>query len=213
MGTTERYAMPPPTTNPQSKPDQDLQTPFANSIWYTLSLWPALQTAIANSWTPSASDKRDWLAATLADLFTTQPSTDHDDLCEVLLQVMSDEFGVDVEDDSEEVVAWEIIVLRRRIVGEGDLGALGEVEQRWKNRGRRKDEIVTVDDGTLELGSDEEWNGFEDEDGGVQIDAGNGDRDVEMGDAPALVPVARKEKPAPEVDDEGFTKVVGKKRR
>jgi pre-rRNA-processing protein TSR2 len=32
---------------------------------------------------------------------------------------------------------------------------------------------------------------------------------VEMGDAPALVPA--KAKPATEVDDDGFTKVVGKR--
>lgn len=38
------------------------------------------------------------------------------------------------------------------------------------------------------------------------------DEDVSMDDAPHLAAVARKEKPAPEIDDDGFTKVVGRKK-
>jgi pre-rRNA-processing protein TSR2 len=37
------------------------------------------------------------------------------------------------------------------------------------------------------------------------------DDDVDMGDAPALVRAPR-EKAEPEIDEDGFTKVVGKKR-
>ncbi len=121
---------------------------------------------------------------------------------------MQDEFDCNVEDDSEEEVARNLLTLRRRIFEEGDLAALPELEQRYRNRGQIKTNIQIID-GEVEGDEveEEEWDGF----------AEDGDGDVDMLAAeelvPDLVPVLKKERPEPEVDEEGFTKVTGKKKR
>ena len=116
---------------------------------------------------------------------------------------MQDEFDCNVEDDSEEAVAGDILAARRR-VEEGDLGVLRELEERWRGRGQIKANIRVEE--RVEEVDEEEWDGF-DEDGDV-------DMDVAEDGAPNLVPVRKeKERVEPEVDEEGFTKVVGKKKR
>lgn len=193
---------PVPTTNASSPSPQQLQTAFDNGIWYILSLWPALQVACQNHWGgPNCDDKRDWFAGAISDLFADRPNTDFEDLVEVLLQVMQDEFDTRVEDDSEEEVARSILVLKKRLVEEQSLAAFQEVEQRWKNRGKMKTDVKVVD-GEVEVGEDEDdWEGFDDE-----------DEDTEMGGvALNATPIAKKEKLEPEIDEEGFTKVVRKR--
>lgn len=113
---------------------------------------------------------------------------------------MQDEFDTNVEDDSEEDVAQMIMAVRKKLFEEGEVGVAKEVEERWRNRGRMKSEIRVVD-GEVEG----EWEDEEDEE--------EDDDDVEMGEAPRLVLTTPREKAEPEVDEEGFTKVVGKKRR
>lgn len=179
-----------------------LQQSFDNGIWYLLSLWPALHVACQNNWGgPDSSDKKDWFAGAVSDLFTQRPDTDHDDLVLFLLQVMQDEFDCNVEDDSEEEIARSILGLRKRLAEDKDLNAFKEVEQRWKNRGQMKANIQIIDNEAE--GNDEDWD--------------DEDEDVDMEEAgeviPDLVPALQKEKVEPEVDDEGFTKVVSKKKR
>ena len=123
---------------------------------------------------------------------------------------MADEFEVVVEDGSTEEVAGRIVAVRREC-GRGEFGAVRAMWERWRGGLR---EGVWVDGGEGSAGDtdtdgegegegdDGEWNGIEDEEDG----------DVEMGEAPEVVKVP-KEKLLPEVDEEGFTKVVGKKRR
>jgi pre-rRNA-processing protein TSR2 len=184
-----------------------LQHTFELGIWYTLALWPALHVAVQDNWGgPDSSDKRDWFAGAVSDLIIQRPDTDHDDLILFLLQVMQDEFDCNVEDDSEEEVARNILALRKRVFEDLDLSALSELETRWKNRGQIKTNIQIID-GEVEGEEDEEWDGFEeDEDGDVNMAAAE-----EI--VPDLVPVLKKERPEPEVDEDGFTKVVGKKKR
>lgn len=197
---------PGPRAAPQSvgsiaaTPEQ-LQTAFDAGIWYHLSLWPALSVAVANDWGgPTSSDKRDWFAGAVSDLFAKRPDTDALDLETVMLQVMQDEFDVNVEDESEVPVAADIMRLSKQIA-EGDLGGVEQVRMRWEKRGGKVGKVNVVEHKHDEDEDDEEEE--DEEDGGV---------DVEMGDAPAqLVPV--KERPEPEVDEDGFTTVVSKKRR
>ena len=202
-------AQPPstPTLPNGSITPEKLQHTFELAIWYTLALWPALHVAVQDNWGgPDSSDKRDWFAGAVADLIVQRPETDQDDLVVFLLQVMQDEFDCNVEDDSEEEVARNILALRKRVFEDRDLAALSELETRWKNRGQIKTNIQIID-GEVEGDEDEEeWDGFEeDEDGDVNMTAAE-----EI--VPDLVPVL-KEKPQPEVDEDGFTKVVGKKKR
>lgn len=179
---------------------EQLQTAFDNSIWYLLSLWQPLHIAVQNAWGgPDSADKRDWFAGAVSDLLTTRPETDQEDLELFLLQIMGDEFECNVEDESEVVVAGDILKVRSRMMETRSLQAAVEVEQRWKNRGNMKTDKVVVQEVNQDA-DEEEFEGFDD--------------DEDMDEAPALVsaPKVPKEKPIPEVDDDGFTKVSGKKR-
>ena len=139
-----------------------------------------------------------------------------EDLEEVLLQVMVDEFEVVVDDGSAGEVAgriwrgWEGVL-------KGELTEVQAMHALWLER-REKGEKLELDfrrgedeegvetDGESEEEGDEEeeWGGFPD---------GDRDGDQEMGEAPALVRKKEKERVEPEVDEDGFTKVVGKKKR
>ncbi|KAG8628673.1 hypothetical protein KVT40_002538 [Elsinoe batatas] len=175
----------------------DLQTTFDHTLFYLLNLWPALTVAVENQWGgPSSSDKRDWLAGTISTLFSERPDTDAYDVEDVLLQVMVDEFDVQVEDESEVEVAEEIVRAWKLVMQEGRREVLAEAKGRWERQGGKKGRWV---DGG-EQGS---------EDGSVDGDA---DGDEEMGEAPALVqPREERRREEPEVDEEGFTTVRRKR--
>ncbi len=86
--------------------------------------WPALTLAIQNNWggSPQVSkDKRDWLAGAVSELLTSSPPqlADVGDLEEVLLQVMTDEFEIVVDDDSAEEVALKIWSGMRKVGRQG----------------------------------------------------------------------------------------------
>lgn len=97
-----------------------LQTAFDSGIWYALSLWPALHVAVQNSWGgPDSSEKRDWFAGAVSDLFAGRQDTDAEDLEAFLLQIMQDEFDCNVEDETEGEVARTILVLRKTLLEGG----------------------------------------------------------------------------------------------
>ena len=122
-----------------------------------------------------------------------------------MLQVMNDEFDVNVEDDSGEEIAAKIVGLRKLTL-QGDFTMVDDMYSKWQERqskgAERKTNFqhVTRDDDE----DDTEWDSDD-------IDEEDDD-DVEMLDAPALVK-APKEKLQPKIDEEGFTEVVGRKRR
>jgi len=116
---------------------------------------------------------------------------------------MNDEFDANLEDESAEEMAARIIGLRK-LTAQGNFEMVDETYARWQERQRRGGGDVGMsfvegredEEETDEDSDEEEWNGIEE--------------DTEMGEVPELVR-ARKEKPPPAVDEEGFTKVVGKK--
>lgn len=178
--------------------EEALQSAFDNGIWYALSLWPVLHVAVTNGWGgPDSADKKDWFAGAVSELFTSRPDTDQDDLEIFLLQILQDEFDVNVEDESEVEVARTIIGLKKTLA-EQDLSFAQDLERRFRNKGKMKVDI-RVEEREEEV-DDEEWDGLDD------------DGDMDM-DAPPLVPAKPKEKIVPEVDEDGFTKVVGKKKK
>ena len=146
----------------------------------------------------------------MCDCSTTRPETDNLDLESFLIQIMEDEFDCNVEDGSEIPTARDILALRQRMTEERSTVAAQEVEQRWRNRGQMKHEVNVqvvsqdvhvhfVQVVSQDVGDDEDWD--------------DEDEDEEEGEAPRLVPVQPKEKVEPEVDEDGFTKVVGKKKK
>lgn len=120
----------------------------------------------------------------------------------MLLQVLEDEFEVVVEDDSEVQVAATIVKIRAE-TSEGNFRTVDEMWERWKEKKDRPAPEVKVQS---QSDDEESVDGEESDE--------DGDGDTEMADASVneTVPL-KKERPAPDVDQEGFTKIVGKKRR
>lgn len=169
-----------------------------------LQSWPALTLALQNCWGgPLSDDKRAWLAGAISELLATGQVADADDLEEVLLQVMLDEFEVVVDDGSPAEVAAGIIRGKGRIL-KGDYAEVEDMLVRWE--AKQKQGLDKVQFREVEAAEadeqDTDWDSGEDE-----------SEDVEMDEAPNSGPSQKLEKPKPEVDEEGFTKVTGKAKR
>lgn len=122
---------------------------------------------------------------------------------ELILQVMLDEFEVNVDDDTAFDVATEVIRLRGQCA-RGQFDEVDRLLERWQ---ARKGDKVQFKHGEDQDG-ETDWEDDDDDDE-------DGDSDDDMAEAPALVesPAAppKKEKAPPEVDDDGFTKVSRKR--
>jgi pre-rRNA-processing protein TSR2 len=194
---------------------------FAAHIDLLVSLhlwsWPALSLAIQNGWGGDhqvSADKRDWLAGAVSDLLISSPSqiTDVADLEEVLLQVMLDEFEIVVDDGSADETARKIWASAEK-VQKGEVKELEEMYAIWhEKRGTGGDKATGIMRGEDKDGDETDWDNEDDEEeewNGLE-DKG----DVDMAEAPQLVDAAKqKQRIEPEVDEDGFTKVVAKKKR
>ena len=183
-----------------------------------------------NNWGgPDSADKRDWFAGEVAGQFHPfsnpngaaaatkggdsssqqaqkaqhgdQEEPDAEYLEELILQVMLDEFEVNVDDDTAFDVATEIVRLRGQCA-RGNFEEVDRLLARWQ---ARKGEKVHFKHGEDQDG-ETDW---EDEDEDEDEDGS----DEDMDEAPALKEAAppKKEKAPPEVDDDGFTKVTRKR--
>lgn len=179
--------------------------------------WPALTLAVQNGWGGSqqvSTDKRDWLAGAVSELLTSNPPqlADVADLEEVLLQVMVDEFEIVVDDGTAQEVASKIWTSAQKVQA-GDVKELEELYKRWQqNKAEGGDKVTGIVRGEDKDGEETDWD-EEDEDedewNGIEDKA-----DVDMAEAPELAQRSEpKPKPVAEVDEEGFTKVVSKKRK
>ncbi|KAI0201573.1 Pre-rRNA-processing protein TSR2-domain-containing protein [Astrocystis sublimbata] len=205
------------------------QERFERSVAISLHLWQSLTIAVQNNWGgPDSSDKRDWLAGVIVDLFPSfvdlaaasaasatttanapaQRSTQKlpeepiaEDIEETLLQVMFDEFEANVDDQSEAEVADRIMKCRAQCA-EGNFSLVEELVARWEDTRGKK----VVAQAAADPDQDTDWESGSDDD-----DDDNDDDDVNMDDAPALVSVP-KEKPKPEIDEDGFETVSRRKR-
>ncbi|KAA6413294.1 MAG: hypothetical protein FRX48_03038 [Lasallia pustulata] len=185
---------------------EKIQAKFDLSIALTLSTWSALTLAVENSWGgPQSSEKRDWFAGAISELLETTPDADVDYVEEFLLQVLNDEFEIVLEDGSAQEIAAQIVGLRKLTL-QGDFKLVDDMYARWKDRQSRGSGAVVIQH--VERGEDEDDTDWDSDN--VEEEPDN--EDVDMGEAPALIH-APKEKPQPEIDKDGFTKVVGKKKR
>jgi pre-rRNA-processing protein TSR2 len=81
----------------------EAQARFTHATALIIHLWSALDIAVKNEWAGSdSSDVRDWLGGVVVNMFSFPPGkkVDVDDVEDILLQVMEDEFEVLPEDDS-----------------------------------------------------------------------------------------------------------------
>jgi len=171
---------------------------FELGITLTLFFWPSLSLAVTNNWGgPDSTSKREWFAQETIDLIRANPEEDAEWIETFLLQVMLDEFEVNVDDDSGFEVAEQLVRLRKDC-GKGDFREVAEMKRRWDSKGGREDVGKLFEKERSE--EEDDTDGSEDEE----------DEDVDMDEAPPLVRV--REPVVPEVDEEGFTKVTKKKR-
>lgn len=136
-------------------------------------------------------------------MLSERPQTDAEDLEDVLVQVMSDEFDVVVDDESAGEAAREIMEIRRLVERGGEAGR-ERVREMWEGYVARNGKGTA---GIRRAEGEEEGDSSSSE----EEDEGENGQDVEMDEAPGLVRAS--ERVEPEVDDDGFTKVVGKKKR
>ena len=119
---------------------------------------------------------------------------------------MNDEFDVNVEDGSGEEIAALIVGLRKQTL-QGDFQKVDELYRSWVERksrgggGRLNFQQVSRD----EDDDDTDWDSDDMNDDDVEDD-------VSMGEASTSSQPPR-EKVIPKVDEDGFTEVVGRRRR
>lgn len=179
------------------------QQKFDLAISLHIAHWSALSLAVANNWGgPNSSEKRDWLAGVISDLFVSEPETDEQDVQEVLLQVLMDEFDVDIDDDSEEPIAIGILK-SRRACERSDYAEINAMYERWvqSGSGRNAPQFIQRE-------ADEE---SDDESDSEEVD---GDADMDMMEIHTEeVPQLVRTRAPPDVDEDGFTKVAGRRKR
>ncbi len=67
--------------------------------------WDALCLAVVNEWGgPDSAEKRDWLAGEISELFETEKHVEPEDIEDMCIQILSDEFNVVLEEDSAAMV-------------------------------------------------------------------------------------------------------------
>ena len=121
-----------------------------------------------------------------------------------MLQVMNDEFDINVEDGSGEEIAAKIVGLRKLTL-RGDFGMVDEMYQKWQERQARGGGQVQIQHVQRpENEYDTDWDSVDMEDGS--------DEDMETVQAPEVAK-PQKERTQPRVDDDGFTEVVGRRKR
>jgi len=196
---------PQPPENPSPSAQLDL------AITLILHSWPALSLAVQSSWGgPASADKRDWLCGAISDLFVSRPETDEEDLEDVLIQVMNDEFDVVVDDGSVAEIAERICGVREE-VGRGEYGGVRAMWEGWKAKSKMGGGDPAKMFRRVETGGEDQETDGDDDDDDEEEEAWE-DEDVDMEDVAAPVRTPW-EKIEPEVDEEGFTKVVGRRNR
>jgi len=166
---------------------------FARGVIAILSAWPVLRLAVDQNWGgPESAAKRTYLASEIVDAFESR-QLDQDDVEDLILQSLAEEFELVVEDGSSEKVASDVVKLWGEVSeGKSDM-VLGLEAIADKFKGKKV--IAEVEEGN----GDSDW---EDDESGEE-DGGD--------DAPQLlVPQSLPSRPEPVVDEEGFTLVQGK---
>lgn len=172
---------------------------FARGVISILNTWPVLRLAVEQSWGgPESREKRRWLAGALVDAFESAAAASAPDVPyveEMLLQVLQDEFEVNLEDDSAADVAKQIVQLWAG--GDVQQAAVDAVEA-TERRARGKKIVAEQAPGH----SDDEWDDTDEESGD------DGDEAADQDGVPKLVDgSAARQREEPEVDEEGFTVV------
>jgi len=169
---------------------------FARGVIAILNLWPVLRLAVQESWGgPHGADKRAWIVSTIIDAFEADP-LDQDQVEDLLLDSMMEEFETEVDDDSSQIVARDILNVWKAAC-EGHADVVLKLEADAQKLGTR-----ILSSARKEGNGDEEW---------VDEDAGGDDMDID--ETPQLMaPRGPEAKPEPVLDEDGF-ELVQKSRK
>lgn len=177
------------------------QEQFELGIWFAIYNWSVMDVAVEEMWGGAdSSEKRDWLAGQIAELFETYSSLGIDDISERLLQVMADEFETVVDDESELKVAVDIIDIYKQCK-EDDFQTVQDLMKKYQDREalRREGKLPKTKTEIVESsGSEDEEDDENDNDHNVPQLASE---DSEM-----------KEPEGPIIDEDGFQLVTKKGR-
>lgn len=83
---------------------EEAKAEFTHATALMIHSWTALDIAVQNEWAgPESANIRDWLGGVIVNLFpfpAGSKSVEREDVEEILLQVVEDEFELRLEDDS-----------------------------------------------------------------------------------------------------------------
>ncbi|KAF7727813.1 rRNA accumulation- protein [Apophysomyces ossiformis] len=162
---------------PQPHPNK---VAFHEGVRYIFESWTALTLAVEQDWGGvESADKREWMIDTIVDYFDKNgKKLDIEDIEDILIQIMNDEFHTMLEDDSAYLVAKHTVDLFHQCIK----GNLTEVERlRTKQQSRsqtaassraKKEGDDSSDEGEDENDNDDE----DDEDMDMDEDAGPSSR-------------------------------------
>lgn len=195
-----------------------VQSNFEQGVACAMHLWSQLDDAVEDQLGgQDSADKRDWFVGSVVDLFpdlsksreeqlraggpTEEP--EQYDVEYRLVQVLDDEFELKLDDDDDSAYRLAEQILRiRTLCLEGSFGMVEELSKRFAEKESRRNKKKTRKVVVKEVENETDWDSEEDD---------SENEDDEMEDAPPLT-AAPKEKPRPEVDEDGFTKVTKKNR-
>ncbi|KAI7872794.1 Pre-rRNA-processing protein TSR2-domain-containing protein [Spinellus fusiger] len=100
---------------------------FQEGVTYILKSWTALKMAVEQEWGGIDSiEKRDWMIQLLVDYFDKNgKKVEGDEIEDILVQIMSDEFQTLLEDDSAYLIAKHLVLLFSQCI----VGNFTEVEK------------------------------------------------------------------------------------
>ncbi|KAL1925565.1 uncharacterized protein VTP21DRAFT_448 [Calcarisporiella thermophila] len=86
---------------------------FTEGVKLLFRTWTALRLAVENEWGGyDSAEKRDWMVDVVVDYFEKKgKKVEPDELEEILLQIMNDEFTVALEDDSAYQIGKDLVKL------------------------------------------------------------------------------------------------------
>ncbi|KAI9827652.1 MAG: hypothetical protein M1826_006215 [Phylliscum demangeonii] len=187
------------------------QAKFELGVSLVLFQWPALSLAVQNQWGGSDSEgKREWFVGAITDMFAAErPDADLEDVETTLLQVMMDEFEVNVDDDTAFDAAQHIMRLRASTL-QLDFREVDELYAAWV---AKKGQKIPLPFHAVQSEEQEEVDDDEDAESSEDDEEDDEDEmDLDLAES-TTAPQRLTEKAPPEVDSEGFVKVGGRHRR
>lgn len=200
---------------------------FAQGLLAIMDLWPALRLAVAEELGgPDSAEKRTWMASEVMDYFEEAYNTakaspgassseeavadiiDQDDLADMLLGMLSDEFTLDLDDGSDEQVAKDIIQLWKEVVRGETRIAEAFIKAASSNKGKKPAGRIAAEQEVDENGNPIDGDDDDEDDDDEDYETDDDAMDVDDEEAPKLVEAKPKQEPV--VDEDGFELVQKK---